>query len=230
MSRVLLVDDDAPFLDGLALAFEQAEYEVRVAVDGAEALQALVSGEFDCVIADVNMPRLDGFSMCRRMREAGNQTPLILLTTREGEIDEALGLELGADDYISKPVGMRVLLARVEAVTRRMRPRNPPSDTAVRVRGALVIDPDRLRVTYRGADVPVTVTEFKLIETLSSRPGLVYSRDRLLEVIREDGATVAPRIIDTYIGRLRKKLGEIDPASRAIETVVGAGYRWRDGE
>ena len=138
--------------------------------------------------------------------------------------------ELGADDFISKPVGMRVLLARVEAVTRRMRPRNPPSDTAVRVRGALVIDPDRLRVTYRGVDVPVTVTEFKLIEALSSRPGIVYSRDRLLEAIREDAATVAPRIIDTYIGRLRKKLGEIDPASREIETVVGAGYRWRDGE
>jgi len=230
MPRILLVDDDAPFLDGLAMSFEQAGYEVRSAADGDQALQLLASEKFDCVVADVNMPRLDGFSMCRRMRAACDETPLILLTSRDGEIDEALGLELGADDYVSKPVSMRVLIARVEAVTRRIRPRTPERDEPALIRGALVLDPARFRVTYAGSNVPVTVTEFKLIEALCSRPGLVWSRDRLLEVIREDGTNVAPRIIDTYVGRLRKKLGEIDPSSREIETVVGAGYRWRDAQ
>jgi DNA-binding response OmpR family regulator len=228
MPRILLVDDDAPFLDGLVLSFEQAGYEVRSAVDGTQALELLASEKVDCVVADVNMPRLDGFTLCRRMRHGGDESPVILLTSRDGEIDEALGLELGADDYISKPVGMRVLLARVEAVMRRARPRDSEQQDAVVVRGALELEPARYRVTYAGSNLPVTVTEFKLVEALSSRPGLVWSRDRLLEVIREDGTTVAPRIIDTYVGRLRKKLGEIDPNSYEIETVVGAGYRWRD--
>lgn len=227
MLRLLLVDDDAPFLDGLALSFELASYEVYKASDGAQALQMLGSLGVDCVVADVNMPRLDGFSLCRRMREGGNRTPLILLTSRDSEIDEALGLELGADDYVSKPFSTRVLIARVEAVVRRTRPRSETLEAPV-VRGRLVLDPQRYEATFDGTPIRLTVTEFKLLETLSKRPGIVLSRDRLLDAVREDGSTVAPRIIDTYINRLRKKLGEVDPASREIDTVVGAGYRWRN--
>lgn len=227
MIRVLLVDDDAPFLDGLALAFELASYEVQRASDGEQALQVLGSMRVDCVVADVNMPRLDGFSLCRRLREGGNRIPLILLTSRDSEIDEALGLELGADDYVSKPFSTRVLLARVQAVVRRARPRSEEPKVPV-VRGRLVLDPERYEAVFAGTPIQLTVTEFKLLEALSKRPGIVLSRDRLLDAVREDGCTVAPRIIDTYINRLRKKLREVDPASREIDTVVGAGYRWCD--
>lgn len=225
-SRVLLVDDDKAFVDGLAMAFEDEGYRVRVVNDGARALHELGESRFACVIADVNMPRVDGFTLCRKLRESGDDTPLILLTSRDGEIDEALGLELGADDYISKPFSLRVLFARVEAVQRR---RTPKVGSEVVVRGRLALDPERFDAVYGGVSLTVTVTEFKLLEALSRRPGIVLSRERLLALVRDDDTTVAPRIVDTYIARLRKKLQAIDASSDEIETLVGAGYRWRDG-
>ena len=228
MTRVLLVDDDPQLLDVLSLHFEDAGHEVLCAADGLSAWAELARSRPDLVVSDVNMPGLDGFSLCRRMREAGDATPLILLTARDGEIDEALGLELGADDYVAKPFSTRELLARVAALLRREELRaQGAASTPVR-RGELALDPERLEVSWRGAPLELTVTEFRLLEQLSARPGVVRSRGQLLRAIRDDDSVVAERIIDTYVRRLRRKFEETDPDFVAIGTVIGAGYRWLD--
>jgi DNA-binding response OmpR family regulator len=229
MAKILLIDDDPALLDVLALAFEDAGHEVLTAPDG---LRGLRGAEEQCpalIVSDVNMPGLDGFSLCRRLRERGDQTPLILLTSRESEIDEALGLELGADDYVAKPFSTRVLVARVGALLRREALRATPLDApeAMAV-GALSLDRERLEVRWRGEPIVTTVSEFRLIDALASRPGVVLSRPQLLEKVRGDDSVVVERIIDTYVRRLRRKLESIDEGFDRIETVIGAGYRWRD--
>jgi len=228
MARVLLIDDDASLLDVLSLSFEDAGHDVTCARDGVEGLAQIEAGRPDLVVSDVNMPGLDGFSLCRRLREAGNGVPLILLTSRDHEVDEALGLELGADDYVAKPFSTRVLLARVQALIRREGARGRERDEqVVRRIGALELDPARLEVRWDGHPIQVTVTEFRLLEALTGRPGVVYSRERLLDLVRGDDSVVAIRIIDTYVRRLRRKLEAVQPEFDAIETVIGAGYRWR---
>jgi DNA-binding response OmpR family regulator len=232
MARILLIDDDPSLLDILTLEFEDAGHEVDTAQDGMLGWSRLKAdrNRVDLVVSDVNMPGLDGFSLCRRVREAGIEVPLILLTSRDTEIDEALGLELGADDFITKPFSSRVLIARVRALLRREHMRESPEEApAVLAVGHLELDPERLEVRYAGQPVQATVTEFRLLEAVARRPGVVFSRDRLLELIRGDDSVVAPRIIDTYVRRLRRKLELIDASFDRIETVVGAGYRWRDG-
>jgi DNA-binding response OmpR family regulator len=228
VGRVLLVDDDASLLDVLALAFEEAGHEVTRARDGREALDSLRARRPEIVVSDVNMPHVDGFALCRKLRQQGDQVPLVLLTSRDSEIDEALGLELGADDYVTKPFSTRVLLARVAALLRReeLRGGGVARQPVVR-RGELELDAERLACTYRGEAVSLTVTEFHLLEALARRPGVVLSRAQLLAVARDDGSVVVERIVDTYVNRLRRKLEAIEPAFASIETVVGAGYRWR---
>jgi DNA-binding response OmpR family regulator len=226
MARILLIDDDGALLDALAMAFEDDGYDVDTASDGREGLDARRTLKPDLVISDVNMPRLDGFALCRELRSAGDLVPLILLTSRDNEIDEALGLELGADDYVHKPFNTRVLLARARALLRRQAARS--EDPAERkVVGRLELDPDRLEVRYDDALITVTVTEFRLLEALTSRPGVVFSRQRLMELARGDDSIVAERIIDTYVRRLRRKLEAVSGDFNEIETVIGAGYRWR---
>lgn len=230
--RVLLVDDDPALLDALALAFEDAGHVVETAPDGVKALErARRAGHgLDAIVSDVNMPGLDGFALCRRLREAGEGVPFVMLTSRDGEIDEALGLELGADDYVVKPFSTRVLLARVAALLRRDRLRRlPGTKTEDRVveRGKLRIHVDRIEVSWADAPIAVTVTELRMIEALVERAGIVLTRDRLLELVRGDGSVVAERIVDTYVRRIRRKLEAVDPSFDAIETVIGAGYRWR---
>lgn len=228
VALILLIDDDASLLDVLSLAFEDAGHALLTARDGTSGLALIKARRPDAVVSDVNMPGLDGFSLCRKLRGEKNAVPLILLTSRDSEIDETLGLELGADDYLAKPFSTRVLLARVAALLRRdaLRARadveHPPVEC-----GALSLLPDRLEVRYRGAAIPVTVTEFRLLEALIRREGLVLSRERLLSIVRGEEVSVSDRIVDTYIRRLRKKLGEIDPSFDGIETVIGAGYRFR---
>ena len=226
MARILLIDDDGALLDALAMAFEDDGYDVDTASDGREGLDARRTLKPDLVISDVNMPRLDGFALCRELRTANDFVPLILLTSRDNEIDEALGLELGADDYVHKPFNTRVLLARARALLRRQAARD--EDPAERkVVGRLELDPDRLEVRYDDALITVTVTEFRLLEALTSRPGVVFSRQRLMELARGDDSIVAERIIDTYVRRLRRKLEAVSGEFNEIETVIGAGYRWR---
>jgi DNA-binding response OmpR family regulator len=228
MARILLIDDDPALLDALALAFEDAGHQVECYGDGLVGHSAIQVRQPDLVVSDVNMPSLDGFSLCRRVREAGNAVPIILLTARDGEIDEALGLELGADDYVVKPFSTRVLLARVKALLRRQAARTKGEKSAQPLEvGQLLMDPERLEVRYQGKLLQTTVTEFRLLETLARRPGVVFSRSRLLDLIRDDDSVVADRIIDTYVRRIRRKLEDIDPLFRGVETVIGAGYRWR---
>jgi DNA-binding response OmpR family regulator len=228
MTRILLIDDDPALRDVLSLALEDAGFDVVVAEDGHAGLAAMETADPAVVVSDVNMPRLDGFSLCRRLREGGSTVPVILLTSRDSEIDEALGLELGADDYVTKPFSTRILLARIGALVRRELHRSQADQVSSVVQiGHLSLDAERLEVRYRSTPVTVTVTEFRMIEALSRRPGVVLSRSRLLEQMRGDDSVVAERLVDTYIRRMRRKFEDIDPAFTEIETVVGAGYRWR---
>ncbi len=229
--RLLIVDDDATLLDVLAMALEDAGHEVARASDGAAAMALAKSRPFDVIVSDVNMPIVDGFALCKRLRATGDATPIVLLTSRDGEIDEALGLELGADDYVSKPFSTRVLIARIDAILRRRDARartRSDEDAAPIVCGKLVIRSERVEVTYDGAPVEVTLSELRLLEALVRRPGVVLSLARLLEQVRGDDSVVVDRIIDTYVRRLRRKIEAIDAAFTSIETVVGVGYRWRD--
>jgi DNA-binding response OmpR family regulator len=228
MARIVLIDDDRSLLDALALAVEDAGHEVQTYWDGSTGHQAVLVKAPDLVISDVNMPGMDGFTLCRRLRDAGNLVPLILLTARDTEIDEALGLELGADDYVSKPFSTRVLLARVSSLLRReeSRARGVRSKQRV-VSGLLALDPERLEAHYGNTEFTTTVTEFRLLEVLARRPGVVFSRERLLIEIRDDDSVVVERIIDTYVRRLRRRIELIDPDFACIETVIGAGYRWK---
>jgi DNA-binding response OmpR family regulator len=230
MARLLLIDDDSSLLEVLTLAFEDAGHTVQTALDGASGLRALEAGGVEVVVSDVNMPLVDGFALCRRLRQSGNDVPFILLTSRDSDIDEALGLDVGADDYVSKPFSTRVLLSRVTALLRRseLRRGSKASEPTLTV-GRLELLPERVELRFAGTPIEVTVTEFRLLECLASRPGIVFSRERLLELLRGD-TVVEPRIVDTYVRRLRRKLEQIDPQADLIETVIGAGYRLRGGK
>jgi DNA-binding response OmpR family regulator len=225
------LDDDPSLRDVLSMVLEDAGYHVTSAGDG-RAGQALFSARRpDLVVCDVNMPHVDGFTFCRSLRAAGDTVPLILLTSRDGEVDEALGLDLGADDYISKPASNRVLLARVAALLRRHAARaETPGQAAQPTRrlGALELAPARLEARYAGTLLSLTVTEFRLVEALVARAGMVRSREQLLTAIRDEDSVVAERLVDTYVRSLRRKFERVDASFDRIETRVGAGYRWRD--
>lgn len=228
MARVLLVEDDRALVEALSMAFEDAGHEVAAAFDGREGLARIERDRPDVVICDVTLPRMDGLSLCRALRERGDRVPFVLLTARDSEIDQALGLDLGADDYVVKPASVRVLLARVGALLRRQALlASPASEPSLVVAGELVIDRERLTARWRGEPIETTVTELRLLEALASRPGAVLSRARLLVHARGDDSVVADRLIDTYVRRLRRKLEAIDPSFAALETVIGAGYRWK---
>lgn len=229
MARILIIDDDPDLLDVLALAMRDAGHEPISARDGVEGLARIADSQPALVICDVNMPRLDGFALCRKLRDQGNAVPLIMLTSRDSEVDEALGLELGADDYVPKPFSTRVLLARLAALLRREALRTGAEGAAPALRlGELQLDSERLAVRYREQPIAATVTEFRLLDALARRPGIVQSRDHLLDLARGDETVVADRIIDTYVRRLRRKFEAVDPGFDRIETVIGAGYRWRE--
>lgn len=223
MARVLFADDDPAFREALSLALEDGGHTVTAVVDGLAVLDRWATVDPEVLVADVNMPRLDGFSVCRRLRERGERVPIVLLTARDTEIDEALGLELGADDYITKPISTRVVLLRIAALVRRSRALAAPV-----AKTGLHLDRDRLEVAWNGQPVPMTVTEFRLVEALVARPGAVLRRDTLMDRMRGDDSVVDARIVDTYIRRLRRKFESLDAGFDRIETRVGAGYRWRD--
>jgi DNA-binding response OmpR family regulator len=228
MAHVLLVDDDATLLEALSLVLEDEKHRITKASDGQEALDIAQRDPPDVIVSDVNMPKLDGFALCKRLRDRGLDTPIILLTSRDNEIDEALGLELGADDYVTKPFNTRVLLARISALLRRNSHRKENRNAAARLTiGKLELDAECLEARYAGAALVLTLTEFRMLEALAGRPGIVLSRPRLLEIVRGDDSVVADRIVDTYVRRLRKKFESIDAKFAELETVVGAGYRWR---
>ncbi|HEX8621163.1 MAG TPA: response regulator transcription factor [Allosphingosinicella sp.] len=231
---IALVDDDRNILTSVSIALQAEGFATRVYSDGEAALKALVDNPPDLAVLDVKMPRMDGMELLRRLREK-SEMPVIFLTSKDEEIDEALGLAMGADDYITKPFSQRLLIARIRAILRRAEARAAPADEAQTeaetpqiVRGRLVMDPARHRVAWDGKDVTLTVTEFMILEALAQRPGVVKSRNQLMDVAYQDDIYVDDRTIDSHIKRLRRKFRSADPEFKGIETLYGVGYRFAE--
>ncbi len=226
-ARILLVDDEEAIQSLLAYPLRKDGYEVTVARDGREGLDRFAEGNFDLVILDVMMPRLDGIEVCRRLRSR-SQVPIIMLTARDDEVDKVLGLEIGADDYITKPFSVRELRSRIKAALRRTRMASTDGDGGVIVTGDLMIDRDRRVVTVRGMRVTLTYVEFEILSILARADGRVFDRETLLERIWGDSEYRDPRTIDVHIRHLREKI-ELNPKEpEYLFTVRGAGYKLRD--
>jgi DNA-binding response OmpR family regulator len=229
--RILLVDDEQPIQTLLSFPLQRDGYEVVQASDGREALARFEDQVFDLVVLDVMLPRMDGLEVCRRLRARGSTVPIIMLTAKSEEIDKVLGLELGADDYITKPFSMREFRSRVKAALRRagMVRSDDGDERPVEVRG-LRIDPAKRTVTRDGEPITTTYVEFEILLALASAPGRVFTRDMLLARVWGDSAYRDPRTIDVHIRHLREKL-EADPKEpEYLFTVRGVGYRFRDEE
>ncbi len=237
---IALVDDDRNILTSVSIGLQAEGFTVRMYSDGATALKALTDNPPDLAVIDIKMPRMDGMELLRRLREK-SALPVIFLTSKDTEIDEALGLAMGADDYIGKPFSQRLLIERIRAILRRTAQRELPepdagSDepaAAAIVRGRLTMDPARHRVIWDGGegrrgDVALTVTEFMILETLAQRTGFVKSRDQLMDAAYSDDVYVDDRTIDSHIKRLRKKFRAVDHDFKAIETLYGVGYRFNE--
>ncbi|HET9638197.1 MAG TPA: response regulator transcription factor [Allosphingosinicella sp.] len=231
---IALVDDDRNILTSVSIALQAEGFATRVYSDGEAALKALVDNPPDLAVLDVKMPKMDGMELLRRLREK-SELPVIFLTSKDEEIDEALGLAMGADDYVAKPFSQRLLIARIRAILRRAEARAAPVDeaqaeaeTPLIVRGRLQMDPARHRVTWDGRDVTLTVTEFMILEALAQRPGVVKSRNQLMDVAYQDDIYVDDRTIDSHIKRLRRKFRVADAEFKAIETLYGVGYRFAE--
>ena len=231
---IALVDDDRNILTSVSIALQAEGFATRVYSDGEAALKALVDNPPDLAVLDVKMPKMDGMELLRRLREK-SELPVIFLTSKDEEIDEALGLALGADDYVTKPFSQRLLIARIRAILRRAEARAAATDdsqteteTPLIVRGRLSMDPARHRVTWDGRDVTLTVTEFMILEALAQRPGVVKSRNQLMDVAYHDDIYVDDRTIDSHIKRLRRKFRATDGEFKAIETLYGVGYRFAE--
>jgi DNA-binding response OmpR family regulator len=229
--RILLVDDEQPIQTLLSFPLQRDGYEVVQAADGAEALARFDEQIFDLVVLDVMLPRMDGLEVCRRLRAKGETVPIIMLTAKSEEIDKVLGLELGADDYITKPFSMREFRSRVKAALRRSGMARTDSDDErpIDVRG-LRIDPGKRTVAREGEVVATTYVEFEILAALARSPGRVFTRDMLLARVWGDSAYRDPRTIDVHIRHLREKI-EVDPKEpEYLFTVRGVGYRFRDEE
>jgi len=240
MAKITLVDDDENIVTSVSLALESHGHTVKAYFDGASGLAALENEPPDLAILDVKMPRMDGMEVLRRLRRSSD-VPVIILTSKDEEIDEILGFNLGADDYIHKPFSQRLLIERVKAVLRRAGvegeevngaagPTAAAADAASRAikRGKLTLDPARHDCLWDGKPVKLTVTEFLLLQSLAQRPGFVKSRDNLMDAAYDDQVYVDDRTIDSHIKRMRKKFREVDPEFDAIETLYGVGYRYRE--
>ncbi|AWM78441.1 response regulator transcription factor [Phenylobacterium parvum] len=233
MARITLVDDDENIVTSVSLALESQGHAVKAYYDGASGLAALENDPPDLAILDVKMPRMDGMEVLRRLRRASD-LPVIILTSKDDEIDELLGFNLGADDYMHKPFSQRLLIERVKAVLRRAGSPAGDEDEEDEVasralkRGRLTLDPARHDCLWNGRPVKLTVTEFLLIQALAQRPGFVKSRDNLMDAAYDDQVYVDDRTIDSHIKRMRRKFREVDPEFDAIETLYGVGYRYRE--
>ncbi len=234
---IALVDDDRNILTTLSIALQAEGYAIRVYSDGEAALKALTENPPDLAVFDIKMPRMDGMELLRRLRETSD-LPVIFLTSKDEEQDEEAGLAMGADDYIAKPFSQRLLLARIRAILRRSGPvreadpeeeRTAVPEGPLLERGRLSMDPARHRVTWGGRPVSLTVTEFLILEALAQRPGVIKSRNQLMDAAYPDDVFVDDRTVDSHIKRLRRKFRAVDGEFGAIETLYGAGYSFSDG-
>ena len=232
MPTIALVDDDKNILASVTMLLEQEGYHVRSYTDGASALTALSATPPDLAILDIKMPRMDGMETLRRLRQKSD-LPVIFLTSKDEEIDELFGLKMGADDFIRKPFSQRLLVERVKAVLRRASPKDAAAalkeaDSKVLERGLLRMDPERHTCTWKNEPVTLTVTEFLILHALASRPGVVKSRNALMDAAYDDQVYVDDRTIDSHIKRLRKKFKASDNEFDMIETLYGVGYRFKE--
>jgi len=229
-NSIALVDDDRNILASVSMALEAEGFTVRCYSDGAEALKGLTQTPADLAILDIKMPRMDGMELLSQLRKDSTM-PVIFLTSKDDEVDEVLGLRMGADDYIKKPFSQRLLIERIRALLRRgelMRETGAAEGEPVIERGDLLLDPGRHQCSWRGENVDLTVTEFLILKSLALRPGHVKSRDQLMDGAYGEHIYVDDRTIDSHIKRLRKKFKSIDQDFAQIETLYGVGYRYRD--
>jgi len=236
MSKIALVDDDRNILTSVSMTLEAEGFEVETYNDGQAALDAFNKKLPDMAVFDIKMPRMDGMDLLQRVRQKTSM-PVIFLTSKDDEIDEVLGLRMGADDYVKKPFSQRLLVERIRALLRRQEViagdaaggvPETSEHAQVMSRGELRMDPLRHAVSWKGRDVSLTVTEFLLLQALAQRPGFVKSRDQLMDVAYDDQVYVDDRTIDSHIKRLRKKMRMVDPDFTAIETLYGIGYRYNE--
>lgn len=220
---IALVDDDRNILTSVSMTLEAEGFTVRTYKDGEEALREITRNPPDLAVLDIKMPRMDGMELLGELRKR-TEMPVIFLTSKDDELDEAMGLRMGADDYIKKPFSQRLLIERIRAVLRRQDPQ--PTQAEVVHRGDLMLDASRHMCTWKGKHVNLTVTEFLLIQALARAPGHVKSRDQLIDAAYGDHIYVDDRTIDSHIKRLRRKFRETDDDFSAIETLYGVGYRY----
>lgn len=235
---IALVDDDRNILATVSIALQAEGYVTRLYSDGEAALNALLENPPDLAVFDIKMPKMDGMELLGKLREK-SELPVIFLTSKDDEQDEEAGLAQGADDYIAKPFSQRLLNARIKAILRRTDARARPdgddqasgSEPRAEVlnRGRLSMDPARHHVTWGDQPVSLTVTEFLILEALAARPGVIKSRNQLMDAAYPDDIFVDDRTVDSHIKRMRRKFRKVDPQFNAIETLYGAGYSFTDG-
>ena len=232
MATIALVDDDRNILTSVSMVLEAEGFEVKTYTDGASALTALSQAQPDLAILDIKMPRMDGMELLRRLR-LKTDMPVIFLTSKDEEIDEVIGLRMGADDYVRKPFSQRLLVERIRAVLRRREATDENIEERAEAekvikRGKLEMDPLRHTTLWEGDNVTLTVTEFLILHALAQRPGFVKSRDQLMDAAYDDQVYVDDRTIDSHIKRIRKKFREVTDEFNSIETLYGVGYRYRE--
>jgi two-component system response regulator ChvI len=231
MPTIALVDDDRNILTSVSIALEAEGYRIMTYTDGASALDGFRTSPPDLAILDIKMPRMDGMETLRRLRQKSD-LPVIFLTSKDEEIDELFGLKMGADDFIRKPFSQRLLVERVKAILRRSSPKDAAAqkETEAKIleRGRLRMDPERHTCTWDNTPVVLTVTEFLILQALAQRPGVVKSRNALMDAAYDDQVYVDDRTIDSHIKRLRKKFKVVEPDFEMIETLYGVGYRFRE--
>jgi len=228
---IALVDDDRNILTSVSMTLEQEGYQVRTYTDGESALQGISAKPVDLAVLDIKMPRMDGMELLQKLRQR-YALPVIFLTSKDEEVDELMGLRLGADDYITKPFSQRLLLERIRALLRRNESSRAEGSGApvggLLVRGDLMLDETKHQCLWKNQDIQLTVTEFLLVKTLVLRPGMVKSRDQLIDAAYGDSIYVDDRTIDSHIKRVRKKFRHVDDNFDAIETLYGIGYRYKE--
>jgi two-component system response regulator ChvI len=228
---IALVDDDRNILTSVSMTLEQEGFQVRTYTDGESALQGLLARPADLAVLDIKMPRMDGMELLQRLRQR-SALPVIFLTSKDDELDELMGLRLGADDYITKPFSQRLLLERIRALLRRNEAsRAEGSGTpsgGIIARGDLVLDETKHTCLWKGQPVQLTVTEFLLVKALAVRPGMVKNRDQLIDAAYGENIYVDDRTIDSHVKRVRKKFRHVDNDFGQIETLYGLGYRYKE--